>query len=129
MKKWILMLGLCIMTACFLTGCVDRAEMQGMNVQETKEITEGEQLVETAASPIEGYQLVAGNLEVLDTKSVSMQTADGHALSFRLAPETLVYTRQGEEMLPGDEITVVFEGDLQGTDTKNVSVIAVSLSE
>lgn len=128
MKKWILMLGLCMLAVCFMTGCVDRADMQGMNVQDREEGTEDEQVVETAASPIEGYQLVAGNLEVLDTKSVSMQTADGHALHFKLAPETLIYKGQGEELLPGDAITVVFEGNLKGTDTENVSVIAVSLS-
>lgn len=129
MKKWILMPGLCMLTACFLAGCVDRADMQGMNVQEIKEMMIDEQVVETVVSPIEGYQLVAGNLEELDTRYVSMQTADGHALSFKLAPETLVYKGQGEKLLPGDEITVVFEGDLKGTDTKDVSVIAVSSSK
>lgn len=129
MKKLKLMLGLCILTACFLTGCVDRADMQGINVQDTKELTEDEQVVKTTASPIEGYRLVAGNLEELDTRYVSMQTADGHALSFKLAPETLVYKARGKEFIPGDEITVVFEGNLKGTDTENVSVIAVSTSK
>lgn len=77
----------------------------------------------------EDYQEVAGNLEKLDTDTVSMQTADGQALCFELAPETLVYHSEGKELIPGDEITVVYDGDLSGEDTKGISVITVSAVE
>lgn len=130
MKKF-MMMALLFFSVCFMTGCVDRADMQGLDTQTPEMLQEGNetQVVETVASPIEGFRLIAGNLEELDTKKISMQTADGHALSFKLAPETLVYKGDAQEITPGDEITVVFEGDLKGTDTGGVSVIAVSVSQ
>lgn len=131
MKKFMMMLALVCLPACFMTGCVDRADMQGLDTQTLDAMQEEEetQLVETVASPIEGYRLIAGNLEELDTKTVSMKTADGYALSFKLAPETLVYKGSRTDITPGDEITVVFEGSLRGTDTEGVSVIAVSVAQ
>lgn len=98
MKKFLRLSVLCGLTVFLLTGCNAQTE----------------------------YQHVAGNLEQLDSKTVSMQTADGQALCFQLAPETLVYREEGRELAPGDEIKVVFDGKLEGTDTKGVSVIAVS---
>lgn len=106
MKKFMLFSVLCSLVILALTGCA-----------------------EVSPSQSDGYQQVEGNLEVLDTKTVSMKTVDGQALSFKLAPETLVYHNEGKEFNPGDEITVVFEGKLNGTDTKDVSVIAVSQTE
>lgn len=130
MKKFMMLLALVCLTACFMTGCVDRADMQGLDTQTLDAAQEEEtQLVETVASPIEGYRLIAGNLEELDTKTVSMKTADGYALCFKLAPETLVYKGNRSDITPGDEITVVFEGSLKGTDTEGVSVIAVSVAQ
>lgn len=98
MKKFILMPMLAVLAVFMLGGCSEPAE----------------------------YNQVEGRLEELDTRLVSMQTADGQALCFQLAPETLVYKGEGKDLVPGDEITVVFEGNLDGTDTKGVSVITVS---
>lgn len=100
MKKFMLLSALCVLALFVMAGC--------------------------SSEPVV-YQEVAGNLEQLDTKTVCMQTVDGQALCFELAPESLVY--QGDALHPGDEIKVVYEGSLEGTDTKGLSVIAVSANE
>ena len=127
MKKFILLAAVSSLLMITLTGCVDMADMQGMDIKTIEAMQEADgEAVPVAASTIEGYCLVAGSLEELDSEKFSMETADGHALSFRLMPETLLFKGEGKRLTPGDEITVVFEGDLAGTNTDGVSVIAVS---
>lgn len=126
MKKFMMLSAFLAWTVFLITGCSRSADEKGLKVQTLEVVQEEAAVVTAVSSTVEGYHQVEGSLEELDTKTVSMQTADGHALCFKLAPETLVYKGERKDLVPGDEITVVFEGDLKGTDTKGVSVITVS---
>lgn len=126
MKKlmnWVIIMSL---GAALLFGCGKEPEevMQPVISEE-----ESESIVVDTEKSTEGYLLVLGILVEKDSGYVSIKTHDNYDLTFKLAPETVIYTGEAAELVPGEEIAVVFDGELDGLDTGGVQVITVSIIE
>lgn len=130
MKKFIVLLALCSLLMGFATGCADVAE----SWSETKVGKEtasdyNAQVAETAAPMEEGYYMVEGKLIEISKSELLLETEDGQTLYFKLAPETIIYAGENKEISEGQNIKVVFDGELAGNEMEKVSVIAVTLLE
>ena len=58
-----------------------------------------------------------------------MKTEDGQELSFKLAPEPIIYAGDDKELSEGEFIRVVFDGILADSELEDISVIAVTVVE
>lgn len=129
MKKIIMLLVLCIW-AGIVTGCADVAESWSeTNVSKEAESYYSVQVAETAASMEEGYYMVEGKLSEISRDELLLEIEDGQNLYFKLAPETIIYAGENKEISAGQNIKVVFDGELTGKEMEKVSVIAVTLLE
>lgn len=130
MKKFIMLLALFGILAGFATGCADVAESWSENgISNEEENLYGAQVAETAAPMEEGYYIVEGKLNEIGKSKLLMETGDGQSLYFKLAPETIIYAGENKEISAGQNIKVVFDGELTGEEIEKVSVIAVTLLE
>lgn len=130
MKKFIMLLAVFGIFAGFATGCADVAP--SWSEAEIGKETEGfysAQVAETAAPMEEGFYMVEGKLNEIGKSKLLMETGDGQSLYFKLAPETIIYAGENKEISVGQNIRVVFDGELTGEEIENVSVIAVTLLE
>ncbi|MDD6492008.1 MAG: hypothetical protein PUG54_07280 [Firmicutes bacterium] len=130
MKKFIAFILLCGMSLCLITGCASVAESgQIVEISDEDKSAYGAQVAETAAPTEEGYYVVEGSLLEISKDELLLETKDGQQLYFKLAPETIIYAGENKEISIGQNIKVVFDGNLTETEMEDVSVIAVALME
>ena len=60
---------------------------------------------------------------------IALEMEDGQLWHFEMAPETIIYAGESKELVAGQAIKVVFDGNLNGTEVENISVIAVTVLE
>ncbi len=128
MKKLTVIAVILVITMGLLSAC---AEKQAAEVSAPSAEIVGESVeiaVETLTST-DGYAIVLGTLVEQDHHHVVIKTNDNYDLDFKLAPETVVYPGEdAEKLVQGDEVAVVFEGELDGLNTEGVRVITISIS-
>ena len=123
MKKYVLLIMLCTWMVCFATGCAGAVEDNQANTDYSAAV------MQTAAPTEEGYYVVEGTLYEFDEDRLSVKTAEGYILDFQLAPETVIYSKEGNVMEQGQEIKIVFDGKENGDILSDVSVIMVSSAD
>ncbi len=114
MKKLIMLSAMVVIFAGLAVGCADVA-------QSWSEAEIGKEA--------EGFSMVEGKLNEIGKSKLLMETGDGQSLYFKLAPETIIYAGENKEISAGQNIKVVFDGELTGEEIEKVSVIAVTLLE
>ncbi len=130
MKKFFMLLALFGLLTGLITGCADVAEgWSETEVSKEAESLYSTQAAETAAFMEEGYYMVEGKLSEISKSKLLLETEDGQSLYFKLAPETIIYAGENKEISAGQNIKVVFDGELTGEELEHVSVIAVTLLE
>lgn len=129
MKKIMILLMMCGVLTGLVSGCADIAESWSEETIDGVEEAAGAQVAENAALIEEGYFVVQGKLIELTKSELLLETEDGQTLYFELAPETIVYTGENKELLEGQNIQVVFDGDMAEEEIENISVIAVTIYE
>ncbi|NBJ95044.1 hypothetical protein [Parablautia muri] len=131
MNKFIKLSILCGMVVCFLTGCADVVE-SSMTDNTTQEnlISIDDVRIEDVAVMEEDYYVVEGILREIGKEDLLLETPQGQSMYFKLAPETIIYAGEGSDAIAeGENIKVVFDGELNGTEMKKVFVIAVTVLE
>ncbi len=127
MKKSILLFLVCSLFACIASGCADVAvSAAGDDAVSGMESDLGAQVVKTASPMEEGYYMVEGVLCEMDKSSVTLETDDEVMVRFELAPETVIYSGEEDEIVNGQRIKVVFDGDMGENGMEKISVIAVT---
>ncbi len=128
MKRSILLSVVVILVCTLMSSCMKEV------AAETEEISEEATVENTEAVAIEvlvstdGNAIVLGTLIELDQSHVKISTEDNQSLNFNLNPETEYYSGSAAELLPGDEVAIVFEGTLEGLNTDNIKVLTVSIA-
>ena len=127
MKKFISLVILFGLLASFATGCASVHEnTREVIALEEENLNYSAQVAQTAAPLEEGYYVVEGSLCEISKKNLLMETQDGHQIYFDFAPETIVYSGENEELGVGENVRVLFNGELNGEKMEKVSVITVS---
>ncbi len=128
MKKLVVMAVMLVLAMGLVSACAEE-ELEDVLAPASELIEESVEVVavETLIST-DGYAVVLGTLVEQDSHHIIMKTNDNHDLDFKLAPETVIYAGDAEALMPGDEVAVVFEGELQGLSTDGVRVITISIS-
>ena len=130
MKKSVVILVLCSFLLCCITGCADVAESWSeMEVNREVEALAGEQVAVTATPIEEGYYVVEGILSEINKSELLLEIEDGQIMHFKLAPETIVYAGENKELSAGQNIKVVFDGEVSEEEIMHISVSAVTLVE
>ena len=130
MKKSVVILVLCSFLLCCITGCADVAESWSeMEVNREVEALAGEQVAVTATPIEEGYYVVEGILSEINKSELLLEIEDGQIMHFKLAPETIVYAGENKELSAGQNIKVVFDGEVSEEEIMHISVIEVTLLE
>ena len=130
MKRCIMLLVLCSFLLCCMAGCADVAESWAeTEISREMEVFPNDQMAVTATPIEEGYYVVEGILGEMSKGELILETGDGKTMYFKLAPETIVYAGENKEISAGQNIKVVFAGELLEEEITNVSVIAVTLLE
>ncbi|MDE7333398.1 MAG: hypothetical protein K2O16_14465 [Lachnospiraceae bacterium] len=130
MKKFMYLFLLCSLLICFTAGCADVAEGLVLSGESGESApTESAHVMETAAPVEEGYYMVEGSLCEMGKNSIVLKTEDGQELSFKLAPETIIYAGGDKELSEGETIRVVFDGTMKDSEFEDISVIAVTVIE
>lgn len=128
MKRSILLSIIVILVCTLLSSCMKEVVMESEQISEEQEVgTEGAVAIETLVST-DGNTIVLGTLVELDFGGVRIRTEDNQSLYFNLNPETEIYSGSAGELIPGDEVAIVFEGALDGPNTNHVTVLTVSIS-
>lgn len=130
MKRFVMLIIACGLFVVFATGCSDVAEgrMESMENGNTA-LSYSVQAAETAALIEEGYYVVEGILSEINKEGFFLETGDGQTLYFKLAPETIICAGKNKEILSGQNIKVVFDGEQTKSGMEKVDVIAVTLLE
>lgn len=130
MKRFIMFAVMCGLLTVFATGCADMAE-SWPGTEDSREAMSlySAQVAKTAAPIEEGYYMVEGKLSEINKSGFLLETEDGQTLYFKLAPETIIYAGENKEIFAGQNIKVVFDGELMEEGMEKVSVIAVTLLE
>ncbi len=127
MKKLSLLFLICSLFTCIVTGCADVAASNiGAGIVSQEDSDYSEKMVKTAAPMEEGYYMVEGTLSEMDKSRLALETDDGQVLCFELAPETVIYSGENDEIVKGQRIRVVFDGDVGKNGMEKVSVITVT---
>lgn len=126
MKRFVVLFALCSFLSGCITGCADVAET---DISREVEGFSNEYVAATATPVEEGYYVVEGVLNEINKNELFLETEDGNIIYFRLAPETIIYAGKNKELFAGQNIKVVFDGELSEEEIENVSVIAVTLSD
>lgn len=111
---------------CFTVGCADVAEY---GVTEEAFAEYSAQALESAALTEEGYYVLEGSLHEIDRHVIVLEMEGGELLSIQMAPETIIWSGKNSEIMAGQTVKVVFDGNLNGTETGKISVIAVTVTE
>ena len=130
MKKYIILFAACNMLLCFATGCAEVQETglmvwNGTEEEGDFELQENQSLLYTE----EGYFVAEGRLCGMEKSGFFVETEDGQKLGFKISPETIIYTGENSEMLEGQAVKVVFDGEVTGESMENVTVIAITALE
>ncbi len=131
MKRLIKLSILCSLSVCFFIGCADIAE-NGMDSEAKEKFVSVDELQreEAVAVTEEGYYVVEGILCEMGKEGILLETEQGQSMYFKLAPETIIYAGGGNSIISeGENIKVVFDGELNEAIMKDISVIAVTVSE
>lgn len=130
MKRFIMLVVMCGLLAGFGTGCADVAQ-NWPEIEESREAVSfySAQVAETVAPLEEGYYMVEGRLNEIDKTGFVLETEEEQVLYFKLAPETIIYAGENKEISVGQNIKVVFAGEMMEEGMEKVSVIAVTLLE
>lgn len=126
MKKYTKLFLICGLLVCFAAGCADVAE-NGSGKEMISECST--QVLEAVAATEEGYYILEGNLHEIGKHAIALEMEDGQLWYFEMAPETIIYAGESKELVAGQAIKVVFDGNLNGTEVENISVIAVTVLE
>lgn len=126
MKKNKKLLFVCSLLACFMIGCADVAEY-GSGKEAGVECSA--QALEKATVTEEGYYVLEGSLNEIGRHEIVLETEGGELLAFQIAPETIICAGGYNEIMAGQTVKVVFDGNMNGTELQKVSVIAVTLLE
>lgn len=130
MKKFIVLSALCILLTGFVTGCADVADSWPKTEVSRETMADySAQVAQTAAPIEEGYYMVEGKLSEMNKSELLLETEDGQSLYFELAPETIIYAGENKEISAGQNIKVVFDGEVRENEMEKVTVIAVILLE
>lgn len=130
MKKFILLFLVCSLFAGSLTGCADVAAGNMSADAVRKENADNNvKIARDAVFMEEGYYMIEGMLCEMDKGSLALEAGDGQVLYFELAPETVICSGENDEIVSGQRIKVVFDGDFNESGFEKVSVIAVTLAE
>ncbi len=129
MKKFISLVILFGLLASFATGCASMHENAREMIALDEGLNYGAEVAQTAAPLEEGYYVVEGSLCEISKNNLIMETNDGHQLYFDFVPETIVYSGENEEIGVGENVRVLFNGELNGEKMEKVSVITVSSIE
>ena len=127
MKKFIYAVVLLGLFASLAIGCASVCEKtKEVIVLDEESLNYGAQVAQTAAPLEEGYYVVEGSLREISKNNLVMETNDGHQLYFDFTPETMVYSGENAEIGVGENVRVLFNGELNGESMEKVSVITVS---
>ena len=130
MKKYLVLFALCSFLLCCATGCADVAESWAeTEINKETEILSNEHAAVVAVPIDEGYYVLEGILGEINKSELALETEEGKTIYFKLAPETIIYAGENKELSAGQNIKVVFDGELSEEEITNVSVIAVTLLE
>lgn len=130
MKKYIMLLALCSFLISCTMGCADVAESWSeVDISKEGDVSYGKQMAVVAVPVEEGYYVMEGVLGEISKHELTLETKDGQAMYFKLAPETIIYAGENKELSVGQNIKVVFDGRLSGEEIVDISVIAVTLLE
>lgn len=128
-KKYLILI---LIAISFLFGCQSQKEtVANIADEETvgkNTVSDVEAVAVETMLSTDGYKLVLGTLTDKQAGFVSIKTRSDEDLTFKLAPETVVYAGDAPELVVGDEVAVVFEGELEGLSTDKVKVITVSIA-
>ena len=130
MNKYIFLFIVCIALLCLTTGCAGVLENSLMISNEGEEkagfrINEGEDLLYTE----DGYYVAEGKLCEMGKNGFFVEIGNEQKISFKLSPETIVYTGDNAKMAEGQAVKVVFDGEITGDNMENIKVIAITALE
>ena len=125
-KRLISLISILALSAGLLAGCGNAAKEEEAAASAVSESTEAESTPEATkapeSEPVSETHEIVGTLEDITMNAITLRILDGRVLTFNAnnVDHTFSYG-----INQGNWVTVVYKGDLEGTDTSNLTILQI----